>query len=138
MTTDVVESTKEAVHDLERAPPGRRFQSIYEKRQKSRHGGLKNGAFIAGGLVVVGVGIATYPIPVIPSEVVILVGLATLAQGSRLGARWFDAVEVRFRRRFGWLIERWKALPRAGKIAAGTAWSVLLSGISYGIYRALQ
>ena len=138
MTSEVVESTKEAVHEIERAPPGRRFQTLYRKRRQSAHGGMKNGAFVAAGLVVVGAGIATYPIPVVPSEPVILVGLAILAQGSMIGARLFDGAELRIRRHFGWLIERWKALPRPGKIAAGFAWSIVLSGLSYGIYRALH
>src|SRR5512144_2469556 len=95
---DAMTSTpKKALHDLEKAPPGDRFERLYRKRQRSRHAKGMNVAFNLGGLVVVGIGIATYPIPVIPSEIVILIGLALISQGSMRGAKLLDGAEVRLR-----------------------------------------
>jgi hypothetical protein len=132
------DSKPEALRELERAAPGTRFRRIYEARQGSSHGGLKNRAFMFGGLAVIAAGVATYPIPVIPSELVILVGLALLSQGSARGARMLDGAEVRFRR---WLapairvVSRW---PKWAKVAAGVAWSCVLAALSWWAWRSLH
>ena len=126
---------KAALKELEKAPPGERFQRLYRRRQASAHGGLKNGAFIVAGLLTIAAGVATYPIPVIPSEIVIVVGIALLAQGSRHGAVFMDGAEVRFRRWFAPAIRVWKRWPKWGKVLAGVLWSTALAGLSYGLYR---
>ena len=87
-------TAKKTLHQLEKAPPGDRFERLYRKRQKSRHAKGMNVAFNVGGLIVVAIGVATYPIP-IPSELVILLGLALISQGSLRGARILDGAEVR-------------------------------------------
>ena len=129
---------EETLHELERAPPGERFQRLYRKRQRSRHAKGMNVAFNLGGLVVVAVGIATYPIPVIPSEIVILVGLALISQGSLHGAKFLDGTEVRLRRWFAPALKLWRRLPRWARRTLAVVWVVSVSGLSYWAYRALS
>jgi len=128
----------ETLRELERGAPGTRFERLYEKRRRSAHGGLKNGAFFVGGLLVIAAGIATYPIPVIPSEVVILVGLALLSQGSARGARILYGAEVRARRWFAPVIRVVARWPRWAKVAAAVAWSCGLAALSWSVYRSLR
>ena len=128
---------KKTLHELERAPPGERFQRLYRKRQRSRHAKGMNVAFNLGGLVVVAIGIATYPIPVIPSEIVILVGLALISQGSIHGAKLLDRTEVRLRRWFAPALKLWRRLPRWARRILAIAWVCVVSGLSYWAYRAL-
>ena len=129
---------KKTLHELERAPPGERFQRLYRKRQRSRHAKGMNVAFNLGGLVVVAIGIATYPIPVIPSEIVILVGLALISQGSLHGPKFLDGTEVRLRRWFAPALKLWRRLPRWARRTLAVVWIVSVSGLSYWAYRALS
>jgi len=130
-------SPKKTLHQLEKAPPGERFQRLYRQRQKSRHAKGMNVAFNVGGLVVIGIGVVTYPIPVIPSEIVILLGLALISQGSRRGARFLDGTEVRLRRWFAPALKLWRRLPKWARRTLAIAWVVAVSGLSYWAYRAL-
>ena len=129
-------SPTKTLHEIEKAPPGERFQRLYRKRQKSRHAKGTNVAFNVAGLVVLAVGIASYPIP-IPSEIVILVGLALISQGSLRGARILDGAEVRLRRWFAPAIKLWKRLPTWLRRTLAVAWMVGAAGLSYSAYRAL-
>lgn len=133
-----METPKDLVEDLEKGTPGQRFQRLYRKRQRSPHGGLKNWLFIIGGLLTIGAGVVTYPIPVIPSDILIVLGIALMSQGSRWGARALDHAELWFRRHFGWLIAKWRRLPRAAKWAIYLAWMTLIGGLGYWVYRALD
>ena len=128
-------SPKKTLQELEKAPPGDRFQRLYRKRQKARHAKGMNVAFNVGGLVVVAVGIATYPIPVIPSEIVILIGLALVSQGSLRGARILDGTEVRLRRWFAPALRLWRRLPTWARRVLAVAWVLAVSGLSYWAYR---
>ena len=128
---------KQTLHELEKASPGKRFQHLYRKRQKSRHARGMNVAFNLGGLVVVAVGIATYPIPVIPSEIVILIGLALVSQGSMRGAKLLDGAEVRLRRWFAPALKVWRRLPGWARRTLAVAWVVAVSALSYWGYRAI-
>jgi uncharacterized membrane protein YbaN (DUF454 family) len=132
-----VSDPKETLQELEQAEPGKRFQQLYEKRQRSPNGNRKNVAFVVVGLLVIAVGIATYPVPVIPSEIVIVIGLALLSQGSRRGAVILDGIEVRLRRWLAPAIKVWKRWPKWAKVTASIAWMALLAGLSYWAYTAL-
>jgi uncharacterized membrane protein YbaN (DUF454 family) len=127
-------SPKQTLKALEKAPPGERFRRIFQERQKSRHGKQMNVAFVIAGLVVIGIGVATYPVPVIPSEIVILIGLGLLSQGSRTGARLLDGAEVRLRRWLAPALKAWRRWPKWAKVCASIAWMALVSGLSYWIY----
>ncbi|MFL6663781.1 MAG: hypothetical protein ACJ8G7_16540 [Rhizobacter sp.] len=129
---------KVTLRELEGAAPGTRFHRIYRKRQQSAHPGWKNAAFIGGGLLTIAAGVAAYPVPVIPSEILIVIGLAVLAQGSRRGAIILDGTEVRLRRWFAPALKVWRRWPKWGKVSAGVAWSVAVAGFSYWAYVALS
>ena len=129
---------EQTLHQLEKAKPGTRFQRLHRQRQDSPHGAWKNAGFVVGGLATVAAGVATYPVPVVPSEIVIVVGLALLAQGSERGAKIFDGAEVRLRRWFAPALKVWRRWPKWAKVAAGVGWTVLVSGLSYWAYRALH
>jgi uncharacterized membrane protein YbaN (DUF454 family) len=129
---------KETLHELEKAKPGTRFQRVYNERQQSPHGGLKNWAFIIGGVLTIAAGVVTYPVPVIPSEIVIVIGLALLSQGSRHGAIILDGTEVRLRRWFAPALKVWSRWPKWAKVIAGIAWMALVSGLSYWVYRKIH
>jgi uncharacterized membrane protein YbaN (DUF454 family) len=131
----MVGTPKQTLRQLSKASPGSRFRNLYRTRQQSRRGGLKNALFIGAGLLTIAAGVVTYPVPVIPSELVILIGLALLAQGSMRGARILDWIELRLRRRFAWALEFWKPLPRSAKAAIGVLWMAALTGASYALYR---
>ena len=96
-----------------------------------------NVAFNLGGLVVVAIGIATYPIPVIPSEIVILIGLALVSQGSIHGAKFLDGSELRLRRWFAPALKLWRRLPKWARRSLAVTWVVAISGLSYWGYRAI-
>ena len=126
------------LQELEHGTPGKRFQSIYRRRQRSAHAAWKNGGFIVGGLLVIAAGVATYPVPVIPSEIVIVAGLALLAQGSSHGAKLFDAAEVRLRRWLAPVLPLWRRLPKWAQVVLGLVWSFLVAGLVYWAMHALR
>ena len=128
---------EKTLKEIEKARPGERFQRLYRKRQGSRHAQGMNVAFNVGGLAVVALGVATYPVPVIPSEIVILIGLALVSQGSLRGARFLDGAEVRLRRWFAPALKLWRRLPRWARRTLAVVWVVTVSGLSYWAYRAL-
>ena len=133
-----MDNPKKVVEEIEKAAPGTRFQRLYRKRQQSRHGAAKNGIFIVGGLLLIGAGIASYAFPVVPSDLVILLGVAVLAQGFHWAARALDRAELAFRHHFGWLIAKWRRLPRWAKWAIYIAWLATISGTSWWIYHKLH
>jgi hypothetical protein len=132
-----VKSPKETLHEIEDAPPGQRFQRLYRRRQQSRHARAFNIAFNVGGVAVIAIGIATYPVPVIPSEIVILVGIALVAQGSLRAAKILDGIEARLRRPLAPLLRLWRRLPTWARRTLAVAWMVAIAGLSYWAYRAI-
>ena len=86
---------------------------------------------------MIAAGILTYPIPVIPSEIVILLGIALLAQGSMRGARIMDGAEVRLRRWFAPALKLWRRLPKWARRALAIAWMFGVAALSYWAYRAI-
>src|SRR6478609_2503108 len=95
-----VANPRQTLRALEKAPPGERFQRLYKKRRQAAHGALANAALLTAGVLLVAAGVVTYPVPIVPSDIIILLGIAVFAQGSLRGARALDWIERRFRRRF--------------------------------------
>lgn len=116
--------------------PGHRFQDLNERRQRDPRARLKKGLYLGGGVAVVALGILSYPIPLIPSEIVILLGVALFAQGSRSGARALDWLELRLRGPFLWVYRKlWKPAPKWVRVLLSIAWMVLLALAGYGLTR---
>src|SRR3982751_2612435 len=116
-------------------PAGERFKKLYRRRERSRHARLKKVLFLGGGVLAIAAGIVTYPVPVIPSDFIILFGVASVAQASMRGARILDWLELKLRGPFRVAYKWWKPLPRWAKVALALAWSLLLGSAGYGIYR---
>lgn len=125
----MLQRLRQAWREFKRSRPGHRFQDLYQRRRRSRHAGAKRALFIVGGLLTVVAGVTSFPVPVVPSELVILTGLAIFAQGSGRAARVLDWVELRLRGPLLWAWGIWRPLPRAAKVLIGTLWAALLSAV---------
>jgi uncharacterized membrane protein YbaN (DUF454 family) len=123
----MLQRLKQAWREFKRSPPGSRFQELYQRRQKSRRAGAKKAFFIVGGLLTIAGGIVSLPVPGIPSELIIITGLAIFAQGSMRAARILDWIELRLRGPMLWAWMIWRPLPRAAKVVIGALWMALLA-----------
>jgi hypothetical protein len=121
---------------FKKSPSGQRFKELYERRERAPHARVKKLLFLGGGVAAIAVGIVTYPIPVIPSDFIILFGIASIAQASWYGARMLDWLEFKLRAPFRVAYRWWKPLPRWAKAALSVLWCFAVGGIGYGIYRA--
>jgi uncharacterized membrane protein YbaN (DUF454 family) len=128
----MLQRLKQAWREFKRSPPGRRFQETYKRRQRSRRGSAKRILFIGGGLLLIAAGIVSFPVPGIPSELIIVAGLAIFAQGSMRAARILDWTELRLRDPY---LRLWKPLPRWAKVVSGLLWMALLAVGGYGLHR---
>jgi len=126
---------REQWREFKKGPPGERFKKLYERRERAPHAALKKLLYLAFGLVAIGVAIVSYPIPLIPSEPFILVGIAAIAQASWAGALALDWLESKLRVPFRRLYKLWKKLPRWGKVALSILWSGFAAFAGYGVYR---
>ena len=120
----MLQRLKQNWREFKRSSPGCRFQELYQRRQRSRRGGAKRAFFIGGGLLAIAAGVFSFPVPFIPSELIIVAGLAIFAQGSKHAARLLDWIELRLR---GPYLRLWKPLPRVAKIVIGALWMALLA-----------
>jgi hypothetical protein len=123
----MLQRLKQAWREFKRSPPGCRFQELYQRRRRSHRGGAKRAFFIGGGLLTIAAGVVSFPVPGVPSELIIVAGLAILAQGSVYAARVLDWIELRLRGPFLWAWRIWSPLPRMAKVVIGALWMVLLA-----------
>ena len=94
-------------------------------------------ASLALGVLLVAVGLVTYPIPGPPSTLMVLAGLALVAQEWMWLARGLDASEVRIHFAYQRGVASWRRLH--GGIKAGLALLsvALLAACAWAIYRIL-
>ncbi len=118
---------QQAWGELKRSSPGCRFQELYQRRRRSRRAGAKRALFVGGGLLTIGAGVASFPVPGVPSELIIVAGLAIFAQGSVRAARLLDWIELRLRGPFLWAWKIWRPLPRPAKLLISALWMALLA-----------
>lgn len=87
-----------AWRELRHGTPGRRFEERYQRsRQGPACGALKKWSLIAGGFLLVLVGIIFLPLPG-PGLLIIVAGALLMAQESRGAARLLDWLEAKTRR----------------------------------------
>jgi uncharacterized membrane protein YbaN (DUF454 family) len=120
----MLQRLKQAWREFKHSAPGRRFQELYQRRQRSRRSGAKRALFIVGGLLIIAGGVVSFPVPGVPSELIIVTGLAIFAQGSMRAARILDWIELRLR---GPYLRVWKPLPRWAKFLIAVLWTALLA-----------
>jgi hypothetical protein len=81
---------------LSRGTPGRRFQERYLRARRAAHSAAKRVAKVAAGALLIAVGIVLLPAPG-PGILVVLLGLALVAESSLTVAKALDRLELRAR-----------------------------------------
>lgn len=97
---------------LRRAPRGDRFQALHRRRTTYPRSRTRRATTIVVGILLVVSGAVLYPVPGPPSTLMILAGLALVAQEWVWAARRLDAIEVRSHAWFRRKAVRWKRLTR--------------------------
>ena len=87
--------------ELRQGAPGRRFRE-HHARRRTVHGALVHRLIIAGGVMLMGLGLLLVFTPG-PGLLVFAAGLAMLAAESAAAARVLDALELRLRTALRWL-----------------------------------
>jgi hypothetical protein len=95
----VLERLRSGWRELREAPAGQRFQQRFQRPRDARRGRLRRAGTIAGGSLIVLLGVIALPLPG-PGLLVIAVGALLIAEESRTAARALDALELKLRRLF--------------------------------------
>jgi hypothetical protein len=98
MSVSFVQSLKNHWRELADSPPGKRFQSRYEKKQRDGRSNGRTLKLVAAALLIAA-GIVLLVVPG-PGSVLIVLGAALLAEESPRIARGLDWMEMRIRRLF--------------------------------------
>lgn len=102
------DTLKQRWHQFAEAPPGRRFEAHFERRQRTRPRGRHQKILaIGGGVLVMGAGLFFLLAPG-PGVLVFLVGALLVAEESRTAARLLDGADLRGRRLAAWGLARWR------------------------------
>ncbi len=101
------ERLKEQWQELKEGDPGKRFQEHYCRRQEGGRSRLRKPLFIGAGVLIIAAGIFFLPAPG-PGSLILIIGVALIAQESRLAARALDWTEVKVRPVAEWGIRTWK------------------------------
>jgi uncharacterized protein (TIGR02611 family) len=130
----MIERLKRLWQRLIEAPPGKRFEQQYWRRQRTRKRSfLKKALFVGGGIIVTVLGILELPLPG-PGTVIIIAGLGLIAQESLWLSRLLDKAELLIRR----LIDRgqrwWKKTSSRKKAGVFILVVIILGLIGYGAY----
>ena len=124
---------------LRRAPRGDRFQELNRRRsEEGRNGGARRTFAITVGALLVILGLLTYPIPGPPSNLMILVGLALIAQELIWVARALDGLEVRAHGRHRKNVAAWRRLTDRMKGFIGFLCTLFLAACAGGLYLLLS
>jgi hypothetical protein len=88
-----------AWHRFKSRPPGKRFHDMYEEHQKASKGTWKRIAYVAGGVIVLIVGIIALPAPG-PGTLIVALGAGLIARESERLANALDRFELFLRRKW--------------------------------------
>jgi uncharacterized protein (TIGR02611 family) len=116
-------------HQLEKDPPGKRFQNRYRRKHDER-GGKKNPLMLVVGAVVMAVGVFLMPAPG-PGVIVVLLGGALLSEESLFVARALDRLEVWVREVVAAALRLWKRMSLPLRIALILLAAALVAGIGW-------
>jgi hypothetical protein len=119
---------------LRRAPRGDRFQELHRRRNERERGRLRCIASMVSGVLMIALGLVTYPVPGPPSTLMILVGLALVAQEWMWAARALDRLEMRLHARHRANVAAWKRLTGATKAVIGFICMTFLASFAAGLY----
>jgi hypothetical protein len=119
---------------LRRAPRGDRFQELHRRRNQRERGRLRCIASLASGMLLVAVGLVTYPVPGPPSTLMILIGLTLIAQEWLWAARSLDRLEMRLHAWHHANVLAWRRLTGAMKALIGFVCVTVLATFAAGLY----
>ena len=95
---------------LRRAARGDRFQALHRRRTLRPRGRARRLASLGLGVLLLLVGIVTYPVPGPPSTLMVLAGLALIAQEWMWVACLLDRQEMRLHARLQRGVATWRRL----------------------------
>jgi hypothetical protein len=119
---------------LRRAPRGDRFQELHRRRSQLERGRLRCIVSLASGMLLVSLGLVTYPVPGPPSTLMIVIGLALIAQEWMWVARALDRLELRVHARHLANVAAWKRLTDRTKAVIGFICVTFLATFAAGLY----
>lgn len=114
--------------------PGSRFQDLNRRRAMTGNAAATKLLFVCAGILTVCTGIASYTLPGFPSTMTVLLGLALFAQGSMLGARMLDWIELRIERPLHSALRAWAALPAWLRAIAVLGWVLFVGSVMYLLF----
>lgn len=97
---------------LKRGQPGTRFQEQYEKQHRKQKRPIGRALRIAAGVVLMPIGLFFLAVPG-PGLLIIGLGAAIIAREFHFAAIVLDWLEIRGRKVFKWIKQRWQRLVRA-------------------------
>jgi uncharacterized protein (TIGR02611 family) len=127
------EKLQQSWRQFKAAPPGKRFQELYKRRQRARLGLLTRLLSLGGGLLIMAVGLVLVPAPG-PGWAIVFVGAGLIAQESLIAARALDWAELHLRRLMKWLLGTWRRAPARAKVLIVLAGLALLGVAAFGAY----
>jgi len=132
----MIDQAKRTWQAFKRSQPGYRFQERYNRRQQTTSGPFdpKNLAYLAGGIVIIIVGVVLAPIPG-PGGVLAFVGLALIGSEFLPIARALDWGELRLRGLVRWGTEVWRGLPLGMQVVIGLLAVITVVTLGYGAYQ---
>jgi len=129
----MLEKLKQGWRDFEHDSPGKRFRQRFKRRQQSERSLLNKILFVAGGVVIMAVGVFLLPAPG-PGVLVFFIGAGLVAQESLLAARALDWGELRVRKLAAWSLGGWRRASLVVKILLVLFVIVLVSVAGLGAY----
>ena len=127
---------KQSWRDFEEDTPGERFQKYYKRRHQFRQSAWRKALLIAGGLLVIAVGVFMLVAPG-PGLLVVFLGAVLVAQQSLLAARTLDWLELRLRALTAWFLRIWHCAPRVIRVSLVLLAIVLTGAVASGTYLVL-
>ena len=116
----MLDRLKRHLHHFREAPPGERFERLYEEEERDRKSPAMRVLLILVALVVIAGGIVLMPMPG-PGLLIVAVGAGLLAMQSRAVARLLDRLEPKLRAAWAWLKARFSGRRKGPAPAGGRA-----------------
>jgi hypothetical protein len=134
----MLKKLRERFRALAEEPAGSRFSNHYHKVHSRGGRGLPHKVLlIAGGIVVIAIGLVMLPAPG-PGIIVIGIGGAMIAQESLAVAKLLDSIEVKGRALFRRLKSAWKKSSPLTRLSAIAMFALCFAALLYGSFTLLN
>jgi len=132
----MLEKLKRSWQRFKAESPGQRFQQQFRRRRQSGHTPLQKALFIAGGILLMAVGVFFFFIPG-PGLVIVLFGAVLVAQHSLMAARVLDWTEIQVRPLLTWILRAWRGFSPALKFLLVFLALVAVGAVGFGALKFL-